>query len=330
MPQLPLKFLTQDVDQLLEDPEFRTFALRPDAVLPTGAGSAHQARMILLGLTGDKRISLPGTAEKDASFAALMAKTQATAPAPAVRRLWPRVLAIAATVFLLLTAGLILLRSPAGVTYATGNAERLDVSLPDGSTVTLNANTTLELPAGGWATTERSVSLDGEAFFDVAKDKARPFLVVTDDAEIRVLGTRFNVRDRRGSTRIFLEEGRVNVGWPGTRLPETSMSPNEIVTLKSRGNSPVLEVASVPGRHLAWKSGHLEFNRLPLAEALNEVADIYGIKISCDDPLLEKMEISSAGIPTDNLRLALRLMERALGLRIETQNKSAYQVFAAE
>lgn len=87
---------------------------------------------------------------------------------------------------------------------------------------------------------------------------------------------------------------------------------------------------SSPSRHLAWRNGHLEFDRMPLAEALNELGDIYGVELNCADPALEDLEISSAGIPVDDLTLALQLMEKALDLRIEARESSVYIVFAAE
>jgi len=336
MPNQAKKFLTQDVEQLLENPEFRDWASSDDALVPTTASNLQKARAILLGLASDKEVYLPSKSEKEADFIALMTRVQelpATPATPAkVRRLWPRVATAAAAILLLFAAGTFLWPTPTTtpVIYATGNAEHLEINLPDGTAVTLNANSTLQLPDGGWTVAERNVSLDGEAFFDVAKDQARPFLVRTDAAAIRVLGTRFNVRERRGSTRIFLEEGEVKIGWPGTQLPETRMLPNEVVTLAARGKQPVLMPVSIPSRHLAWKSGHLEFDQLPLVEALYELGDIYGVELSCADEALEKLEISSAGIPVDDLTLALRLMEKALGLRIEARESSVYQVFAAE
>lgn len=287
--------------------------------------------MLLRGLSADNNINLPSKPEKEADFAALMAKIEELKAKPApVRRLWPRIAAIAATVLLLLAGGTFLLRSSAATIYATGNAEHLDITLPDGTMVTLNANSTLELPNGGWSAAERLVALEGEAFFDVAKNPDRPFLVSTNDAKVRVLGTRFNVRERRGSTRIFLEEGEVNVGWPGTEIPDVRLLPNEVVTLTERGTQPLHAPASKPSRHLAWKNGHLEFDRLPLVEALNELGDIYGVELNCADANLEKLEISSAGIPVDDLKLALRLMEKALDLRIEGHESNVYKVFAAE
>ena len=333
MPNQAKKFLTQDVDQLLENPDSRAWLRRSDTVVPAEADNLHQARMILTGLEVDD-ITLPTKSEKERDFTALMAKVDKLSVTPAtparVRRLWPRIATAAAAILLLLIAGTLLLHTPTSIPYATGTAEHRVVTLSDGTTVTLNANSTLELPEGELAATERLVFLDGEAYFDVAKDAGRPFLVSTDDATVRVLGTRFNVRERRGSTRIFLEEGEVRVGWPGTQLPDTRMLPNEVVTLAARGKQPVLMPVSIPSRHLAWRSGHLEFDQLSLVEALNELSDIYGVEINCADEALEKLEISSAGIPVDDLTLALQLMEKALGLRIEARESSVYQVFAAE
>jgi transmembrane sensor len=134
-----------------------------------------------------------------------------------VRYLWSR-LAVAASSLLLIAYIFMLLAPGEQEMYATGPGEILDFSLPDGTEVFLNANSVLTIPEGGWKDGARTVTLEGEAYFSVTKqaDK-RAFIVRTTDTDVRVLGTRFNVRERRGSTRIFLEEGSVRVGWKDAR-----------------------------------------------------------------------------------------------------------------
>ena len=97
-----------------------------------------------------------------------------------------------------------------------GPGDRIEVVLPGGSRVDLNAGSTLRWARGfswlpGFDRSERVVRLDGEAFFDVARD-GRPFRVETSDAQVAVLGTRFNVRSRPGEgTSVTVDEGSVEV-----------------------------------------------------------------------------------------------------------------------
>jgi len=336
------------VADLLENASFRTWARRADAVVPGELKNVAEARAILLGIDLDTPGLEPPTAkEKAADFAVLLTRItpeaddvpDLTSPAASVRQtkvrrlrpVWP---AIAAAVLLLIAAGSFLLRPAADTLYATGNAEQLSVELPDGTAVTLNANSTLLLDGPTWAKEERTVELTGEAYFNVTKSAgpngARPFLVRTGASVVRVLGTRFNVRERRGGTRVFLEEGKVVVGWPGTDLPEMELAPGEAINRKSHDEAAVRIPVSRPSRHLAWRGGHVSFDGRPLKEALSELGDIYGLTFRYADPLLAKEKITSNGVPLDNLPVAVSLLERALGLRIEAREDSVYVVSGAE
>lgn len=322
------EYLGLDVGELLEHPEFRALAMVDDVSIPVEYTELVLARAILLGLH-DEAITLPTAAEKKADFALLMENTQVIRR-PVVRRLWPRLVGIAATLLLLLAAVTWLLRPKEAAVFATGNGELQEVTLEDGTTVTLNGNTTLRLPAGGWSAKERLVELEGEAFFVVTKQKAqgepRPFLVRTDGAEVRVLGTRFNVKERRGFTQVFLEEGTVRVNWPGTDNPETSLHPGEKVHYDQAVNQLTVAPVEEAAEELAWTGGNLVFNRLSLLTALNEISDLYGVGFEFQDEELGKLEVSSAGIPVDNLPLAIKLLEKALGLRIEAKEDNVYWV----
>jgi ferric-dicitrate binding protein FerR (iron transport regulator) len=302
---------------------------------PTERQRMEGARAILMGIQSEPTLQFPDQPTKDTDFATLMKRTR-NAEKPgrrSVRRSWTRISAIAASLLLLLAAGFLLWPSDA-VQYATGDGEMMEVNLPDGTTVTLNANSTLSLPQGGLGGEARVVDLVGEAYFAVAKQTGatfpQPFLVRTNDAVVRVLGTRFNVRDRRGSTRIFLEEGAVSVDWTGTDLPETKLLPGELVDYPARGKQPVHRPAFSAERHIAWKSGNLIFDRLLLAEALNEIGDLYGIELRCANAAMEQRELTSAGVPVDNLALALQLLEKALDLRIEEQKSGNYVVYSVD
>lgn len=326
------EFLTLDVTDLLENPAFRAWAMSPEFTYPSEYPKLGEARDILLAIV-DAETKAPSVAERSADFAALMARLEEPTPVVAkvvTRRLWPRWAAVAASILVLLWAGSFFLRKAPHQEYVTGNGEILEVELPDGTSVTLNANSSLVLPAGGWSAAERLVNLEGEAFFKVTKQLAqgepRPFMVQTEDAVVRVLGTRFNVRQRRGGIRVFLEEGAVKVGWPGSQFNDTNLLPGEMVDYEEASAAPVHRPAFAPQNEIAWTQGHLVFDRVPLREALNDLSDLYGVSFELADPELENKELKSAGIPVDNQEVALGILGRALDLQIEVRKDNVYLV----
>lgn len=237
----------------------------------------------------------------------------------------------AASVLLLIAATFFLWPAKQQEIYATAPGEILEFDLSDGTKVYLNGNSSLTLPEEGWGAKERTVSLEGEAFFSVTrKVDDRAFIVSTKDTDVRVLGTRFNVRERRGSTRIFLEEGAVRVGWKDTPRPDTDLLPGEMVVLPAAGKQPVHTPAVSSDRHTSWKRGHLVFDQYPLAKALEEISDIYGVKLRLETPALADKKITTTGVPVDNLEVALLLLETALNLQIEAESEMVYRVLVAE
>lgn len=345
MPYDLLTLLPLDVDQLLEHPSFRAWArsgapeeIEWPAEFPLAQQNFAAAKAILLGLDLAAAAEVPSAKEKEADFATLLQRMEDPANSTnstKTRTLWPRFAAAAAAIALLLVAGFLFLRPTATLEYATGNSEQQEIILSDGTVINLNANSSLELLANDWNGGPRVVDLNGEAFFDVKQQltsgQQRPFIVRTQGAEVQVLGTRFNVRARRGGDRIYLEEGAVRVDWKGAKAAQTDLLPGEIVVRESMDDQPLHQPVSRAGQEDAWRSGRLSFDHQPLRVALVAIEDIYGIELRCVSELLEDKEVTSAGIPVDNLPVALQLLETALGLRIEAQdNSSIYTVDVAE
>ncbi|HRN58485.1 MAG TPA: FecR domain-containing protein, partial [Agriterribacter sp.] len=137
-------------------------------------------------------------------------------PRPIKRRKLFRYLSIAASLLVLLGLfyylwGIGEIGGEREQVYRTGFGERLEVELDDGSLVTLNANSALHWTEGWSKSKGRKVALEGEAFFKVKKQSGIPFTVHTNDVAVEVLGTSFNVDSRESKTKVYLDEGRVNL-----------------------------------------------------------------------------------------------------------------------
>ncbi len=155
--------------------------------------------------------------------------------------------------------------------YTTALGERRDVTLADGSTVTLNTATevTVALSEG-----ERRVELArGEAFFAVARDEARPFVVRAGQGQVSVLGTQFNVRLTASGFSVAVAEGRVAVS-PTQNIQD---EPEHVLTAE-QGAEINTEVAAVTlfvadtERLTAWRRGQLVYRETPLRQVIADLS----------------------------------------------------------
>lgn len=185
---------------------------------------------------------------------------------------------------LLLVGGIWLWRQPTTVTAPAG--KRHTTTLPDGSTVELNSGSTIAFRRGfqAWPLVEagrRVVTLKGEAFFDVT-DRDQPFTVQTENANVAVLGTRFNVRARQqeSATQVTVLHGRIRVA-PRTR-------PNNSVVLADSGQtSRVTDASATPteprssnvNRVLAWRNEGFAVHAKPLSVVVEELEWRYAKEI---------------------------------------------------
>lgn len=170
--------------------------------------------------------------------------------------------------------------------YSTRKGEKKVVSLDDGSVMTLNTNTRLEVR---YAKDRRLVRLiDGEALFDVAKDRERPFVVVARKALVRAVGTSFTVSNVGGApVEVLVREGIVDVtrsnatGEPLTRVTASSRA----ILARDTGAVSVAHVdAAELGSDLAWKDGQIVFQGETLAAAAAKFARYSDIGIVIVDP----------------------------------------------
>lgn len=163
--------------------------------------------------------------------------------------------------------------------YTTGVGEQRLLVLEDGSRVRLNTDSKIRVR---FRRAERDVDLvRGEAFFEVAHNPARPFVVKADGANVRALGTRFDVRRDDGRVRVTLVEGQVRVtrqGSPAARI----LAPDQQVTSDERGlTAPApADVASQTG----WTTGRLVFHGERLDAAVAEINRYSVHKVALDGP----------------------------------------------
>lgn len=155
--------------------------------------------------------------------------------------------------------------------YTTAVGETRTVALPDGSEVKLNTNS--ELIVSFSRDERRTQLLRGEAYFDVARQTSRPFTVAAGAANIRVLGTQFNVERNPENTRVSVTGGIVAVSEAradsGLKPESVKLTRNQKVSVSNSGLSNVARTSA--DEALDWTHGQLVFDETPLSEALEEL-----------------------------------------------------------
>ena len=159
--------------------------------------------------------------------------------------------------------------------------------LADGTEVWINAESRLHYPARFTGDT-RTVRLEGEAYFKVARDEQHPFVVETAHLKTRVLGTEFNLQSYAGeASSVTLVTGRVAVQTDHS-AEQISLMPGQELTLEADGTSPTLQNVDTYAR-TQWKEGYFYFDRASLEEILHGLGRWYNvdIELDCDPALLD-------------------------------------------
>lgn len=196
-------------------------------------------------------------------------------------------------------------------TYATDYGQTLSFGLPDGSQVTLNANSSLRIPRFGFGDDSREVFLRGEAEFEVkhTHNNAR-FIVKTPHAlDVVVLGTRFSVFARNRGTRVALTQGKVELLYKTGKKPQhKTMKPGELATLDQRGQMAVVPIAN-PLQQTAWKDHRFVFSATPLSEISLMIEEVFGVKVLIPETTVAQMTVSGSFTAHDAEELIETLAE---------------------
>ncbi len=240
-------------------------------------------------------------------------------PAPAWRR-WAAAAALAGTVagggWLYVSTH----RAPAPLAVATLFGQTRNLTLPDGSQVTLNGHSTLRYAATWQPDRPREVWLDGEGFFSVRHmTNNQRFLVhTTAGLQVEVLGTKFVVARRRDQTRVVLLSGKVRVEFDDHQQPDVILRPGELV--ETHDDQPALvthtKVHTAP--YVAWKDAQLVLDETTIAELATRLHDTYGLDVTVATPELNRRRMTGT-VPVSDLPTLLLALEETFHLQVNRQ-----------
>lgn len=263
--------------------------------------------------------------DTDAAWSRVSSQTVATpTTAPASRR-W--LMPVAAAAILLIAVTFFFFRNPGEVapkmlSFKTEDKTEV-LTLPDGSSITLNAHSELTYPEK-FADNGRNVSLKGEAFFQVAHNPEAPFSISAEGSKITVLGTEFNVRTGSQEVEVLVESGKVQF----EQEKETSKESEKVILTKgekgifNREKGTVSEEQSEDQNEMFWRTGSLKYTDAPLSQVFAELESIFQVEIELENSAIGQCALG--GSYTDvTLESVLTAISKSFDLKFE-QNESRY------
>ena len=239
------------------------------------------------------------------------------------RRMLMVALAAAAVLIAVIGGGHVLRRAPQWKEYSTAPAQRMVIRLQDGTQVTIAPKSRVRYTAD-FGRAHRDLYLDGEAYFQVARDSLRPLRVHTAGSVTEDLGTAFVVRaygDQNG-TEVVVTEGRVSLSRAETTSPAVVLGLRDLGRLGASGPATVRRGVDVD-RYLAWTKGVLAFDGTPLSEVMPALERWYNVEIRLSDSALATRRLT-ASFQNEPIDLVLKRIALTLGMRVERGSGSVF------
>lgn len=174
-------------------------------------------------------------------------------------------------------AGLVEMTDTVTLLMPKGHACRID--LADGTVVYMHPGSKLNYPSA-FGDESRCVRLEGEAYFVVAKDSRRPFIVSTSNSQTTVVGTEFNIRAyKNNEERIVLVNGKIHLKSIIGSAQEFDVLPGQEIAINAQGEASVMEADTM--QYTAWRDGYHYYDEATVADILRQIGISYNVSIEC-------------------------------------------------
>lgn len=196
--------------------------------------------------------------------------------------------------------------------------QRVNLTLSDGTKVCLNAKTKMNYPQSFKSADKRVVSIDGEAYFEVSKDKNHPFIVKTQRGNIEVLGTKFYVSaySQTNKFETSLVEGRVKVSTPSAQL---ILSPNDRAVWK---NGDLIRSKMHDIDLYRWRDGLYCFKNESFDNVLKQFEIYYDVKFVYQNPRLNNPKMNGKFRLVDGIDYALKILQKEVHFTYKRDEES--------
>lgn len=205
-------------------------------------------------------------------------------------------------------------------TLSTAKGETYKVNLPDGTEVWLNAASSLKYAANLLQYGKRKVSLQGEAYFQVAKDKAHPFVVETEKQLVEVLGTHFNINAYSDEkvVKTTLLEGSVKIAsLSGDKTKSSILKPGQQSVLNEKG----IQVTEVePDEAIAWQKGYFRFYDEHIVSVMSKISRWYNIEVEYESQL-PQVGFNARIDKYSNMKDVLKILEKSKAVHFKIEGR---------
>lgn len=201
--------------------------------------------------------------------------------------------------------------------------QRVEMTLSDGTHIWLNAQSEFSYPSSFNGET-REVRLKGEAFFNVAKNKNKKFVVNTGRCEVEVLGTQFNVEAyHENEFTTALMQGSVKVTDKSQPDESVVLEPSNTVTL-TNGKLTVTPITDF--NPYSWKDGLITFKDIKFKDLMKKLEKNFGIRIIIDNPTLDNYACSGKFRISDGIEQVLRALQQDAHFTFEREGKTEIRI----
>ena len=200
----------------------------------------------------------------------------------------------------------------------------VESNLPDGSQISLNAGSELEY-AKTFNKKERAVKLKGEAFFKVAHNSQKPFVVKAGKLNIEVVGTEFNVnaKSKKGDVEVIVNSGKVLVYSKSDKSDAKLLLAGDKAKF-IRNKSEIIKKVNTNPNYLAWKNKKLYFDNTSLGEIVKTLEHTYNTKIIIKNPKLKNCTLTNT-FDNQSLKSIMKVLEATLDVKI-TEKNGVYKI----
>jgi transmembrane sensor len=204
----------------------------------------------------------------------------------------------------------------ASLATLTATLSRDTLALSDGSIIYLTKNSTIEYPMRFEAGT-RDVFLTGEAFFEVSRDPARPFIIHTGNIQTQVLGTSFNVNAAKGIVDVVVETGKVMVGSSGFK---EILNPADRIVFNNQSESVKRSRVDLE-KEFAWRYNVIIFEDSKLSDVAETLKAHFGVTLTFGDDRVKEFSITGR-YRNESLETILKAIEFSTDVRFHVDGKS--------
>lgn len=199
------------------------------------------------------------------------------------------------------------------IEVVTSSNQQKQCTLADGTTILLNSSTKITYPSK-FEDSTRVVALDGEAYFSVASDATKPFIVKTNNLSVRVLGTKFNISAYPTNDRTIatLNSGKIQVDiQSGKTDSKYILKPNQEIVFNKIDNSVLIN--TVTGENSSWKDGSLVFQDATFNDIVNTIERRYGVTINYSKQAFLNTPYTIKFIHNESLEDVLNVLQDVVG-----------------